>query len=194
MRMVAEGAFPSLLDAPEGPLGGSDCEAVSDGLLAQPVAAVTSLAYVVAGVWLAWSWLGAGTPHRRWSLLYAALLVLVGVGSVLYHGPGGSVAAVLHDLPVAALLFLAALTPVIRAGRRRPPVPVVTRKDLLALGVAVGAAVVAYLAGRTGSPICEPTSVLQPHGVWHAGSALALALWGRLLWPAAHNPDHRGGA
>ncbi|MGH8948332.1 MAG: hypothetical protein ACRDXF_05675, partial [Acidimicrobiia bacterium] len=31
--------------------------------------------------------------------------------------------------------------------------------------------------GATGGPLCDPGSLLQPHAVWHLGSALAVAWW-----------------
>ena len=31
--------------------------------------------------------------------------------------------------------------------------------------------------GATGGPLCNPDSLLQPHAVWHLGSALAVTWW-----------------
>ena len=59
-------------------LGGSDCEALHDGLLGQPANSMSSLAYVVVAAYV----LHRGAPPAP-----ALALALVGVGSVLYHGP-----------------------------------------------------------------------------------------------------------
>ena len=75
-----------------GDLGGADCEQVRDAVLAQPVAAVSSLGYVAVGGYLAWAWSGLPGGERRVARTYAGLLVLVGAGSVLYHGPQGPAA------------------------------------------------------------------------------------------------------
>src|SRR4029453_9662258 len=72
-------------------LGASDCEALRDGWLGQPVNTLSSVAYVVAGAYVLWR----GGPR-----VPALALAAVGVGSVLYHrpmtpgagfAPGGSV-------------------------------------------------------------------------------------------------------
>src|SRR5207302_1354093 len=37
-------------------------------------------------------------------------------------------------------------------------------------------ALVAYVAGRSGSSLCRPASLLQPHAAWHVLSAVGLGL------------------
>ena len=49
-------------------------------------------------------------------------------------------------------------------------------KILLVLTVAGGL----FILGRTDSPACDPTSLLQPHAGWHLTAAGAFALWWRL--------------
>lgn len=186
MSVVAEGVLTVLLAAGPSPSAGPDCEMLGDGVLAQPVAALTSLAYVAAGAVLLWRWRTLTLPRRRWAMLYAGLLALVGVGSVVYHGPGGSLAGVLHDLPIVALLAQAVLVPVARAVRGRPVLVGLSRHDLVTLGLVAVLAGAAYVLGRTGSPACDPEALLQLHGAWHIASAVALSLWGCLLY--------RGGA
>lgn len=141
-------------------LGASDCEALRDGWLAQPVNTLSSLAYIVAGAYL---W------HRRRDAARAVAVALaaVGVGSVLYHGPGPAGAELAHDGSIVALV---AAVPVVAWRRRlaRPP----------ASALAVGAAAVVLNAlTRTGAPLCRPSSLAQGHAAWHALTALALALW-----------------
>lgn len=76
----------------------SDCERVRDGWITQPVNTVTSLAYVAAGAWLA-------RRRHEGPLAGAAAtaLVLNGVGSVAYHGPGGRAGKWLHDVGLNAV-------------------------------------------------------------------------------------------
>jgi hypothetical protein len=139
-------------------LGASDCEALRDGWLAQPVNALSSVAYVVAGAYV----LRRGGPR-----LPALALAAVGVGSVLYHGPMTPGAGLAHD---GSIVALAATVPL--AWRRRslrwPPAAAV---------VAGGAAIAVNLLTRTGAPLCRPASLLQGHAAWHILTALAIALW-----------------
>lgn len=98
------------------------CERFGDGFLGQPANAVTSLAFVVAGLAVL---LRRG--GRRWT--YAGLVAAVGIGSLVQHGPHPAWQAYAHDLPLAGLLaFLAADAAADLAGGRRRhwwlPVPV----------------------------------------------------------------------
>jgi hypothetical protein len=169
--------------SPLQPLGTSDCEAIRAGLVAQPVAAVTSVGFVVgAGVlWRVWPQPARGPSQ----FLYATTLALTGIGSVLYHGPQGRVAAVLHDTSIAALLTQAVAVPVIRRVRQRPMLARRAHGPAGAAGAVLTAAVVAYGLGRTGSPACRPGSLLQWHGAWHLLAATAFTTWGATLWPTA---------
>lgn len=76
----------------------SDCEALRGGFLAQPVNALSSLAYVGAAVWLT-----ASARRRRGRVTsdvatFASLLAAEGIGSLLFHGPGDAASHLLHDL------------------------------------------------------------------------------------------------
>lgn len=69
--------------------------------------------------------------------------------------------------------------------------PARPRSERRALAVVAGVlltAAVAYLLGRTGSPVCAPGSGIQPHGLWHLLSALALALWARVAFSLDETP------
>ena len=92
---------------------------------------------------------------------------LVGVGSVLYHGPMSPGADVAHD---GSIVALAATVPLAwrRRSLRRPPAAAV---------IAGAAAIVVNLLTRTGAPLCRPGSVFQGHGAWHVLTAIAIALW-----------------
>ena len=152
-------------------LGGSDCEALHAGWLGQPVNAVSSLAYVAAGVWV----LRRGGPAGP-----AAALGLVGVGSVLYHGPMPPGAGFVHDASIVALAGAAAVAAWRRRGVPRPPAVAV-----LALGVAV----VANVLTRTGAPLCRPSSWAQGHGAWHVLTAVAAAAWLATWAPSGRRRD-----
>lgn len=160
--------------------GHSDCERIVDGALAQPVLAVTSLAYVAAGlVVLGWA--------MRWRspLAWAAAIVLVavGVGSFAFHGPQPSWAKPAHDLPIIAAVVVYAA---ILARSRRPRWRSVWAQaaGVFALGL------IAYAAGRSGSPFCRPDSLWQYHGAWHVLTAVA-AVWAATALDIPHRPAAR---
>ena len=85
-------------------MGGSDCERIGQGLLAQPTNTLSSLAYVLAGGLLLWRAL-AGRPHARSArCVYAVTVVGVGVGSAAFHGPMPVWGRFAHDFSIAAVL------------------------------------------------------------------------------------------
>jgi hypothetical protein len=143
--------------------GHSDCERIAGAALAQPVLAVTSLAYVAAGLAvLCWA------VRVRAPLAGAAgvALIAIGAGSFAFHGPQPSWAEPAHDWPIIALGAVYAVG-LARSGRRQRRSAWATAAGFFVLGVA------AYAAGRTGSPLCRPDSLWQYHGVWHVLSAVA---------------------
>lgn len=81
------------------------CEQFRAGFLGQPAATLTALALVAAGLLVLAGRQPAGT-RLRWT--YGLLVVAVGVGSVIQHGPHPSWQAYAHDLPLAAVLGLVA--------------------------------------------------------------------------------------
>jgi predicted membrane channel-forming protein YqfA (hemolysin III family) len=143
-------------------IGQSDCERIVSGTLAQPVLAITSLAYVVVGVAvLCW------TLQVRGVLAATAgiVLIAVGVGSFAYHGPQPSWSGPAHDWPIVALAAVYAVG-LARTVRRR-------RRVWIAAGGIFAIALIAYAAGRSGSPLCRPDSLWQYHGGWHVLTATA---------------------
>ncbi|BBZ14772.1 hypothetical protein [Mycobacterium branderi] len=152
-----------VLTAP-GSFGHSDCERVVVGAaLAQPVLAVTSLAYVAAGVAvLVW----AARVKAPLAAAAGAALVAVGSGSFAYHGPQPSWAKFAHDWSIVAAgaVYTAGLA---RSARRQRWSTWAAPAGVLAVGLA------AYAAGRSGSPLCRPDSLWQYHGAWHILSAAA---------------------
>lgn len=148
--------------------------------MAQPINALTSLGYVVAGVIV----LALLTPQQRRGVggLYALLLALIGIGSAIFHGPQTPGAKYLHDAPIAALLLLIAIIVIARWRRGQAVFPGVTRRRVIALAVTGGLAGLSFLSGRSGSPVCDPDSPLQPHGGWHLLTSVAFVLVAALLF------------
>jgi hypothetical protein len=104
---------------PARPLGESDCECVHEGWLAQPVNALSSLAYAAAGTALLIrarrrppdggrppDGLGRSAPGSTpgWLGIYGLATAANGVGGLAYHGPGGPLSRWLHDAALLATL------------------------------------------------------------------------------------------
>jgi hypothetical protein len=153
-------------------MASGDCELVRGGWLAQPANALSSTAFVFVGAWLAWTARRPGV-HRAALVAGAVGLTAVGLGSIAYHGPQPGWAPLAHDgaigvLAVAGIgLFGAALA----QGRAKSAGPLTAWKQAAGW---MAVALVAFVTGRTGSPLCDPTSPWQPHAVWHLLSAVAL--------------------
>ncbi|MGZ4148570.1 MAG: hypothetical protein ACXVQJ_00870 [Actinomycetota bacterium] len=99
--------------------GTGDCEAARSGFLGQPANAVSSLALVAAGAWIAWR--ARRAPSMRLEAgLFGLGVALVGVGSLLLHGPHPAGSPWAHDLAIAAGLALSVAVDLelLGAGRR----------------------------------------------------------------------------
>jgi hypothetical protein len=101
-------------------LGESDCEEIRTGLVAQPINAVSSLAYVAGGGWVVARGLHSGQPAAA---AFGGLLGAVGAGSVLYHGPCPPGAQQAHDASLVATLGLVVLHNTAAVTGRDRPVP-----------------------------------------------------------------------
>jgi hypothetical protein len=90
-----------------------DCERLGGGLLTQPANSVSSLAFVVAGVWI----LVRALRHNRnrEGITVGLAAAAVGVGSVAFHAVSSAPAHWLHD---TTLLFLLGLVAARHAGLR----------------------------------------------------------------------------
>ncbi|WP_342660877.1 hypothetical protein [Rhodococcus ruber] len=117
------------------------------GLVGQPAATVSSLAFVVAG-------LAVLARRGTASVTYGLLVVAVGAGSLVAHGPNPPWQAYAHDLPLATLLAYVAVDAASdRFGSRLSPwwwrvvpllmVPVVAAGPSVSTGVQALLAVVA---------------------------------------------------
>lgn len=157
-------------------------------MIAQPVNTATSLAYVAVGARLAVAQGNAGMRGRR---LAGAALVMVGLGSAAYHGPGTRWGKVLHDVSLATMVAVVVLqnARLVRALRREGRT---TSEVFVELGrthalpaALLGAGFVLYVPTRTGKALCRPRSHLQGHGVWHLLTALGLGSWASRVSAAA---------
>lgn len=178
----------------------ADCEVIGAGFLGQPVNALTTVGFVVAGLFVLsrrtdCRWIGIG-------------LMATGVGSFLFHGPMPPANEWAHDVTLAWLLALVAGWGTLWERFTRLPallaisvifalVPVIAdplavvltavalisilRRDRSAATMVplllLAAVAVFGRLGATGGPLCDPESLLQPHAVWHLGSAIAVTWW-----------------
>lgn len=175
-----------------------DCEAVVHAFLGQPVNSLTTLAFVAGGVLImtrsGMTWVGIA-------------LIATGVGSFLFHGPMPAYGEWVHDMTLAWLLLVVAAhgrswerwahmpgfivvgVLVLIPGAADPigaalaalAIVLVLLSDrsmstLGPLALLVTVAIIGRL-GSTGGPLCDPTSIWQPHGLWHVGTATAVTWW-----------------
>jgi len=109
LRPPKEGGLTHLGWAVAAPgLASSDCERIGEGLLAQPVNAWSSLAFLVAGAWVLTLALGAGA-RRAELAVYGLAVASNAVGGLLFHGWQWSGARWIHDVAIlSVLVFIAA--------------------------------------------------------------------------------------
>ncbi len=98
----------------------SDCEAIHDGFLGQPVNALSSGAYLVAGAALVADAARTTGPHRDRLVTYGLAVAANGIGGVGYHGPGDRLSRWVHDSALLASLGLILVTDVEGLRRRAP--------------------------------------------------------------------------
>lgn len=190
-----------------------DCETLRSTFPAQPVAASTAVAFLVAALWLA-------HRHRdRDTTVFAGTLAGVGATSLWFHalstapatpesiavvamaswlGTWAQSSGPISDRRLAgwaAGVIAAAAIILLRPESRHAvtagalvlaAVGVLprARKVWTGLGtLGVGAAL--YALSRTGGPLCRPDSLFQGHGLWHILAAAALATIGDALAASA---------
>lgn len=188
LQQLATRARQVTLDQPA-TLGDGDCEALRPGLIGQPVNTITSFAYVGAGAWLASRLARLPSGQRPAAAAYATLTAITGVGSIAYHGPQFPGAQFLHDAPIVGAFALGAVVPLWRLVRGGVPVPGWSPRLGAVMAATTVGSLAAYAAGGTDSPLCRPQSLLQPHGLWHLGTAALIAMWGAALWAPRVGPD-----
>jgi hypothetical protein len=140
---------------------------------------------VGSGLYHGPGWPGSGWCHDVAAIAVPVLVAADGLGGVrgwddrtvtrvgliatAVAGAGVLVGPVTNVAMVAAVT--AAVTAEAAVTRRPGRAGQVIVLAALALGLA------AYLLGRTGGPLCRPTSLLQPHALWHLLTAVAMAAW-----------------
>ncbi len=97
-----------------GAIGESDCENIGAGFLAQPVNAISSLAFVLFGIIVVVSAVSQPRNERVNRFIVGTLMIATGGGSVLFHGPQGPASHFLHDATI--LLTMAAIATMNIAG------------------------------------------------------------------------------
>ncbi|MGI8516828.1 MAG: hypothetical protein ACR2ME_00550 [Acidimicrobiia bacterium] len=185
----------------------ADCEAIAGGFFGQPANAVSTIAFLVAGLWLVWQ-----RPRARW---VGIGLVAAGVGSFLFHGPMPTGNEWAHDVSLAWLLALIAGHGTRWKNALRIPAllvlaaviafapmaadPIAVALSVVAVGsilwrerswatvgplLLAGAAGLYGRLGATGGPLCDPTSIWQPHAVWHIAAATCVVWLETTSFPA----------
>lgn len=88
------------------PAHAADCEHITDAFLSQPVNALSSLLFALAGVVVFVLIRRAAGSRSTLATAFAPTLVFVAFGSVAFHGPAGRWADWAHDGSTATLLLL----------------------------------------------------------------------------------------
>jgi hypothetical protein len=97
-----------------------DCERISEGLLAQPTNAVSSLVFLLAGAWVVGQ-ARRSRAHRRELLVFGAAIASNAVGGLLYHGDLDPATRAVHDVAIVAVLAFIAVFDVARLTDRGWP-------------------------------------------------------------------------
>lgn len=113
---------------------------------------------------------------RQWpSMLGAYGVGVVAVGAFLAAVPRAT------DVLSAALALAIGIWEIAEYRRELPLVRAegltARRVARLAVLVALALGASAFLVGRAGAPLCNPTSVVQWHAAWHALASVAMALY-----------------
>ena len=90
-------------------IGESDCETISSGFLAQPINAISSLAFTVIGLVAIWWATQAEGNERAVRIAFGMLMVLTGLGSVMFHGPQGPGSQFGHDVTFLVTVWFVAI-------------------------------------------------------------------------------------
>lgn len=83
-----------------------DCERIVDGWLDQPVNALTSLAFIIAGLVVVMRHRGRRDTMPGATGTLGGVMILTGIGSTAFHAWSGRVATWLHDASLTSLLVL----------------------------------------------------------------------------------------
>lgn len=167
-------------DRPLAARGGTDCEHIGTGWLAQPANAASSLAYVAVGGWLLHR--AAERPNDRVSLVAAGTaMAVVGRASAAYHGPQPAWGGPAHDWSIAwlvvVLIGLSVWRVTLGTGRREG----VTDARRWWAACMLGRRPHRLRRGPDRIAAVPAGSLWQPHAAWHVLSALGVGGAVRLL-------------
>ena len=90
-------------------IGESDCETIGGGFLAQPINAISSLAFSVIGLGAIWWATRVEGNERVVRVVFGVLMVLTGAGSVMFHGPQGPGSQFGHDVTFLVTMWFVAI-------------------------------------------------------------------------------------
>jgi hypothetical protein len=90
-------------------IGESDCETIGSGFLAQPINAISSLAFSVIGFAAIWWATRAVGNERAVRIVFGILMILTGAGSVMFHGPQGPGSQFGHDVTFLVTVWFVAV-------------------------------------------------------------------------------------
>lgn len=178
----------------------ADCEAVGAGFFGQPINTLTTLGFVAAGIIVIvqrqdMRWIGIGLvstgigsflfhgpmpPGNEWAhdVSLAWLVTMIAGWGTRWERASrlpalaviGAVVAVFPVIadPLAGLMTVVAVISLLVKDHSAATVgPLLLLASLAVFG----------RLGATGGPLCNPDSLLQPHALWHLGSALAVTWW-----------------
>lgn len=100
-------------------LVGADCERMGSGVLAQPVNAWSSLAFLVTGVWIV-SRVRRHAARRLELVAFGAAVASNALGGVLFHGEPGDFERWVHDVSILSVLLFIVVFDVARLRGRGP--------------------------------------------------------------------------
>jgi hypothetical protein len=155
----------------------ADCEAITAGFLGQPVNALTTVGFVIAGVLVM-----VRRPERIW---VGIALIATGVGSFLFHGPMPAGNEWAHDVTLTWLIVVVAgVGTRVEQYTRLPALLIIGTLFALAptvadpIGVAVTiVAVISVLRGRNYAALPPLLLLAAVAAFGHLGAAAAVAWW-----------------
>jgi Ceramidase len=100
-----------------GVVAGSDCERIRDGLVAQPANAASSLTYVLVGAGILVRVVRRDVRRGEAGVALGLAAIGLGIGSIAFHGPDGSLGRFVHDLSIAVALIVIAASDLALLGR-----------------------------------------------------------------------------
>lgn len=96
--------------------------------------------------------------------------------------------------PVTAVFLMGAVVAEVVVFRRDLKAAPIPRSRLILYGIMGGLILIAgasYLLGQTGRPLCDPTGVVQLHGIWHIAGALAFGVFAETAFAPTSHVDRR---